>query len=554
MIMDIKLIKSLCFTLLALSLSACNYVYVQAPAGNFLGEGGGAFEKFYGIPYAKPPTGSRRWKPPVTMPFLGEYDARVKKPNCPQGPGMTGVFITSENCLYLNVFRPDYRPTPRPVMVFFHGGGYDIGSGNEMQYEGRRLAERGVILVTINYRLGVLGHLALSELTDEGLANEGVPHSGNYAFLDQVKALEWVQTNIEAFGGDKNNVTIFGESAGGMSVCFHLGSPLSQGLFHKAIIQSGNCEFVTPSLAESENNGQTFAENILGCPPINIFNPFNSTLHCMRSKSVEQIYGTIKAVAPNANVLNMNPIIPFTAISDGYFHDQPTAIDNLITNGDPNVPVIIGVNRDEGTMFHSFSVPEVQTWSQYSAKLDEFYDEPELSQVQALYPASNYSRPINAYADYDGDKVLGCSARWTADTLADQGHKVYFYELGQITNHSMGHIVKLFSGDAGPDLGVFHSHDIAYVFGMPSVVGDAWHAPGRNTMYMIQEFWVNFAKNGVPTSSYATRIGGPSNWPEYDSTNRAYYLLKEPARTDNQLKQAKCDFFEANKDLALFNP
>ena len=555
--MSTQIRKLLYLLLFTFTLTGCNYIHVIAPAGNFLGDGAGAYEKFYGIPYAMPPTGALRWKPPVTRPYLGEYDARYKRPNCPQGPGMTGVFITSENCLFLNIFRPVNRPSPRPVMVFFHGGGYDIGSGSEIQYEGRRLAERGVILVAINYRLGVLGHLSLSELSAEGLANEGVLHSGNYAFLDQVKALEWVQTNISAFGGDPNNVTIFGESAGGMSACFHLGSPLSQGLFHKAIIQSGNCEFVTPSLAESEATGQNFSETIMGCPkafPLGPPTGSGSTLDCMRSKSVSQIYGTIKAAAPNANILNFNPIIPFTAINDGYFHDQPTAIDNLIVNGDPSVPVIIGVNKNEGSMFYSFSVPAIQTNAQFHAKLDELYDEPELTTVKGLYPVENYSKAINAYADFDGDKLLGCSARWTADVLADEGHPVYFYELGQITSHSMDFITKLFTGGTGPDLGVFHSHDIAYVFGMPSVVGDAWHAGGRHTMYMIQEFWTSFAENGVPTSTFADRLGGPTTWPTYDSTTRTYYSLKEAANTSTQLKQAKCDFFEANKDLNFFNP
>ncbi len=546
--MTIRLLKAVCCVLIALSVTSCiNDVHVQAPAGNFMGEGGGSIDKFLGIPYAQAPVGHLRWKPPVTKAHVGNYDASYKRPNCPQGPGMTGVFITSEDCLFINIYRPKNITTPVPVMVFLHGGAFDIGSGSEIQYDGQRLAERGVMVITVNYRLGILGHLALPELTAEGLANEGVEHSGNYALLDQVKALEWVQTNISSFGGDKNNVTLFGESAGAMSTCYHLGSLLSKDLFHKAILQSGNCEFATRSLAVAETNGLDFATDVMGCPEI-------GTLNCMRSKSPGQIKAAILAKRPDASALSFDPILPLFAIRDNYFITEPTVRENVIAHSNISTPVIIGINKNEGSMFHSFSVPSVQTNDQYYAKLDEYYDEPALTDAKALYPAENYAKAINALADIDGDKVLTCPARWTADMLADKGHSVYFFELGQATATGMPVVVNLFTGGKGPDLGVFHSHDIAFVFGMPSVIGDAWHASGRHTMYMTQEFWTNFAKNGTPTSDFAGRLGGPTTWPTYDSTTRTYYSLKEGAATGTQLKQAKCDFMQANLDPYFHDP
>ncbi len=531
-------------------LSACTWEELQTPIGNITGETAGSVKKYLGIPYAKPPIGSLRWKAPVAKGNLGNYDATRKRDGCPQGPGMTGVFFTSEDCLYLDIYTPKNISTPVPVMVFLHGGGYDIGSGGEPQYDGTRLAERGVIVVTVNYRLGILGHLALADLSAEGFDDDGVAHSGNYAFLDQIMALQWVQDNISAFGGDKDNVTLFGESAGAMSTCAHLASPRSQGLFHKAIIQSGSCEFRTRTLAAAETDGQNFAEDVMGCPPQDIW---GSTLTCMRSKSAEQIIATIKAYDPNANVLSLKPILPLLAIDDNYFLTEPTQHANLIANSNTAIPVIIGINRNEGSMFHSFAVPSVQTTNQFHAKLDENYDEPELTTVKNLYPAANYTKAINAYADYDGDRVMACPARWTADTLADLGHNVYFYELGQETTSWMPGLTYVFSQGKGPDLGVFHSHDIAYVFGIPSVLGDAWHSAGRETMFMIQQFWVSFAKTGTPTSATAGALGGPVNWPLYDSTNRTYYSLKKAATASTQLKQAKCDFLEANKDTYFFD-
>src|SRR5271168_2718782 len=216
-------------------------VTVEAPAGHLAGMRKGAVVSFKGIPFARPPIGSLRWRlPEPADAWAGVRDATVFGPTCPQAPtqleSLMGLAVgeqQSEDCLYLNVWTPASDDARRPVMVWIHGGAFVLGAGSHGVYDGTGLAELGAVVVTINYRLGAFGFLAL------GLANEGAPGSGAEGIADQILALDWVRRNIASFGGDPGNVTIFGESAGGMSVAALLASPAARGLFHKAIAQSG---------------------------------------------------------------------------------------------------------------------------------------------------------------------------------------------------------------------------------------------------------------------------------------------------------------------------
>jgi len=234
----------------------------------------GVVNTFTGIPFAAPPIGEKRWLPPQELAkWQKPKPAFLPKPGCIQMSTPNGVFGQSEDCLYLNIWAPA-SPGPHPVMVWIHGGGFVLGSGGEMVYIGDQLArQKDVIIVTLSYRLGFLGHMSLPELS----ADSAYGASGNQAMLDQLAALKWVKNEIAHFGGDANNITLFGQSAGGLSVCQHLASPLSEGLFHKAIIQSGPCgSWKLKSLEVAENMGIEFA-NQVGC------NDPDTRLDCLRS-------------------------------------------------------------------------------------------------------------------------------------------------------------------------------------------------------------------------------------------------------------------------------
>ena len=218
----------------------------------------GQMQAFRGIPYAAAPIGDLRWRPPQAHPgWQGVLDASAFGPHCPQVATPYGTPSTTEDCLFLNVFTPEKtnhgQPHLLPVMFWIHGGGLVVGESDG--YDPTRLVAKGVIVVTINYRLGELGFLAHPALSAESPTGA----SGNYGLMDQQAAMRWVQRNIRAFGGDADNVTIFGESAGGLSVHSELASPLAAGLFHKAIVESGAYSLTQPSLASAQASGTAFA-------------------------------------------------------------------------------------------------------------------------------------------------------------------------------------------------------------------------------------------------------------------------------------------------------
>jgi len=253
---------------------------VATDLGQVRGVSNGATQQFLGIPYAAPPVGDLRWRPPQEPErWNGVRDATSFGPHCPQVATPYGTPSMTEDCLFLNVFTPPKtnqgRPHLLPVMFWIHGGGLVVGESDG--YDPSNLVAQGVVVVTINYRIGELGFLAHSALTAE--SPKGA--SGNYGLLDQQAALRWVRRNIRAFGGDPDNVTIFGQSAGGLSVQSQLASPLAAGLFHKAIVESGAYSLQQPSLAAAEAIGAVFAASA-GCA-------VPSTAACLRSLPVQVI-------------------------------------------------------------------------------------------------------------------------------------------------------------------------------------------------------------------------------------------------------------------------
>src|SRR5215468_3655441 len=295
--------------------------------GAVRGLANGAVKEFLGIPYAAPPVGALRWQPPQpAASWSGVRDATQFAPHCPQSASPFGQASTSEDCLYLNVFTPSHQQAGShfPVMVWIHGGALVTGESND--YDPTALATDGVTVVTINYRLGALGFLAHPALADSS------GQSGDYGLMDQQAALRWVQSNIAAFGGDPQNVTVFGESAGGLSTLSQVASPQASGLFERAIVESGSYNLTQASLAAAEAAGAAFAAKA-GCA--------SQTAACLRSLPVSTILASENTAGytPNLNS-EVLPQTLGTAFSTGAFN---------------RVPIINGTNHDEWRLFVALS-------------------------------------------------------------------------------------------------------------------------------------------------------------------------------------------------------
>ena len=317
---------------------------------------------YKGIPYAAPPVGRLRWRPPQAPEKRTEFLKADKfSAECIQSdsdyPGVTAS-PRSEDCLYLNIWRPK-KSGPFPVMVWIHGGSLTSGSGIVPIYWGDRLAsQKAVVVVTINYRLAWLGFLAHPDLSLEDPKGS----SGNYGLLDQIEALKWVKQNIASFGGDPNNVTIFGESAGGWSVCNLLGSPLAAGLFAKAIIESGGCDMVA-TLDKGYKIGEKFVKEA-GCE-------FRDPIPCLRGKTAEEIQLALKATKEKEKAEKQNEPKKNSSLLEGAASfDWIPHIDNWTLDATPieairsgkfnQAPLLVGTNRDEGKLF-SIAMPGIRS-------------------------------------------------------------------------------------------------------------------------------------------------------------------------------------------------
>ena len=316
---------------------------VQTIYGTLVGKDHAGVHKFLGVPFASPPIGALRWQAPIPPEaWSGKRSAHYYSPPCIQGGFPTDAMGTpSEDCLYLNIWAPK-SPGPHPVMMWIHGGGLIIGSGNATQSEGQVLAaQKDVVVVSINYRLAHLGFLALPEQFNGG---SGII-SGNQGFLDQIAALKWIQDNIQAFNGDPDNVTIFGLSGGAVSSCNLLASPLTDGLLHKAIMQSGHCNMVPPqSLVEGQLKGADFLQKV-GCE--NAPDP----IHCAQGLSVEKIQRAL-GDPPNLTLeIADYPEWPFppAPIIDGHFLPN-NARQLLADSNKQDVSIMIGVSKNEGSL------------------------------------------------------------------------------------------------------------------------------------------------------------------------------------------------------------
>jgi para-nitrobenzyl esterase len=431
---------------------------------------------FEGIPYAAPPMGSLRWQPPQPVePWPNVRNADRYAPACMQnymGPLSTANFgdyeTKSEDCLYLNVWTPAKSADDKlPVLVWIHGGGFFVGSGTERLHHGDHLAAKGVVVVTFNYRLNIFGFFAHPELTRESPNHA----SGNYGLMDQIAALKWVQRNIAAFGGDPSRVTIFGESAGAGAVSCMQASPLTKGLFHGAIGESGG-QFGSfgpggrRGLAEAEATGEKFAKS-LGA----------TSIAQMRAIPSEQL---LRAAANN-------PLGMTGQIADGYV--LPEDVYSIFAKGkQQDVPIIVGSNANEGRTLR-FPPPKLAN--------------PELQrQVDEQYPLDRR------------DEIMGAIMLWTAHTWAhletktgtQKAYEYYFshappFPADQKFEFDVSH------------LGAFHSAEIIYVFDnldIRKARNWPWAPQDYKLADIMSSYWVNFATKGDPNGP------GLPPWPAYN--------------------------------------
>ncbi|MGV0792864.1 carboxylesterase/lipase family protein [Mycolicibacterium sp. XJ1819] len=437
------------------------------------------YRLFAGIPYAAPPVGSLRWRPPEPMPrWSGVRNAVKPGPGCIQGPVGDPDFAkqTDEDCLTLNVWTPPEDGRQRPVMVWIHGGGFTAGAAQI--YNARWLVERGdIVVVTINYRLGALGFLAHPALGPPG-------DVGNYGLADQQAALRWVQQNIAHFGGDPGRVTVAGESAGAISICDHLVAPGSAGLFRAAIIQSGPCQ-AQGTLPTAEDASIAYAAKI-GCE-----DP-RAAADCLRALPADTLrrhvfyyrFAGVDLTGPVSGSAVL-PVDPVTAIDDGRA---------------ARVPVLIGTNRDEFTAFLANLYNEEDFGPEdYPGLLDEAFGAHGPA-VLAQYPLDGHDSVPSAYSAALTDSVFACSSDRVADALAEHA-PVYAYEFNDRTAPKPDSLNEL------PfPAGAAHGLELRYLFDMGGAP-KLNNAQQRLSDEMIR-YWSEFVKTGSPGPDWPALRGG----------------------------------------------
>lgn len=486
---------------------------IEIADGMVQGQIDGGSRSFLGIPFAAPPVGGLRWRPPQpAVPWNGVLEASAISAACAQNESLTTPASDDEDCLYLNVWTPEPAPAePLPVMVWFHGGGNTSGSTGDLIplgvgglfYDGRSLAEsRGVVVVTANYRLNVFGFLSDAALAAE---DSDYPYSGNQALLDQRAALEWVRGNIVAFGGDPDNVTIFGESAGSFDVCYHVASPLSAGLFHRAISQSGGCTTRSMTDVESRQRTEQLVAEV-GCSGA------SDRLACLRAVPVAELLAQSGGFGP--------------AVDGGFLPDQPRTI--FDAGRFNRVPYILGSNADEGTLFF-LGVEPLETEEELRAAVEAQYGD-RAEELLALYPLSQFASPNDVWVRISGDSGLVCGTYDTARRAAAGGADVYLY------NFAWPVLTEIL-----PSLGATHGAEIAFVFGS----AEAPSAEDRAVSEAMQGYWTRFARTGDPNGD------GALLWPLYsDATDQRIQF--EPVQSLlTGFRRAQCEFFWSLYDEAF---
>ena len=481
---------------------------------------------FKGVPFAKPPVGDLRWRAPQAV---DSWEGIRKATNFGSFAWQQGAFIASfmneliegqgwgkvrtvfvksllkiapkpkqdEDCLYLNVRTPSIEPSAKlPVMVWIHGGDHQDGGGAEIFYDSNAISEKGVVLVTINYRLGLMGYFTHPELSQESENKV----SGNYGTLDQIASLEWVRDNITAFGGDPDNVTIFGESAGGESVAHMLSSPLAKGLFHKAILQSpansGQMMHLSTAFLDypsGEDRGIGFAKKA-GVTGDNQL----AQLRQLPAKQLQEV------------ILKAEELGGFYPIIDGYV--LPKSPFEVFQDGEQEqVPILLGSNANEGTLIHAmFPTPLIEfryrpmVANQLPSIFYEVYAE-EAKELLELYPGLE-KRKSKAEKDFLGDDMFGAKARFYAEKIADTKQPAFLYFFNRTPPSSK------------QTAGAFHAAELPFVHGKSVPILPLDEADLKLSATMIN-YWTQFAKTGNPN------VGAQPTWNPFNAAQPQWMVL-----------------------------
>jgi para-nitrobenzyl esterase len=474
------------------TISGQNTTIVKTDAGLISGLQQDNLRVFLGIPFAAPPVGDLRWKPPAQVePWDGVKETIKYSPACPQPAVIDPNLTMSEDCLYLNVWTPAADEKEKlPVMVFLYGGAFGKIAGSMPLYNGTALARKGVIVVTPNYRVGALGFLAHPQLDNESPNNS----SGNYGILDQIAALEWVQNNIEAFGGDPARVTIFGQSAGGESILIHLTSPLSTGLFKQAIVESGT--FWTKgaeidalnSKPDAEQLGKEYAQSLGFSGP--------DAIEQMRRLSYQDL--TNATPWPNSSFQMVNSR-HFEPTIDGWvIPDAPETV--FRQNGEKPVPLIIGNNLNDGTTLASganMTPPEYEAFIR-----NRFGDE--APSVLEKYPASTTAEVQLQLEQIMTDYDFTDAVRFVAGSMAELNQSTYRYLYSYVL--------------PGQPYGAFHGSETMLLFKVPITFDQSTESVSDNLI----DLWTRFAKTGDPNG------GMNVTWPRYTREEDRYLDISDP--------------------------
>lgn len=496
--------------------------------GNRLEVLGHTVDEFRGIPYAQPPLGTLRFKPPQPGgPWEGTLDARSKKTACPQVVYNPKAFVNielTENCLHLNIWSPPERTEDVvPVLAWIHGGGFTHGSSGQDVNNGAVLAaSTGLVVVSFNYRLGFLGFLD----------TQSTEAPGNVGLLDQNMALRWIRENIDQYGGDASKVTIFGDSAGGMSVHGHLISPISKGLFIRACLMSGTLHGrdFAQTANDSISKGNTVAAAV-GCADRhrNLTTNPESIVECLRSRNAFQL---VRAT----NNLFKPKLFPFLpTYPNGFLPVDPSAAvkQGLFNAAD----LLVGVTADEGTTA--------------LRSLPNDVDRLDRKQLERLLRASvfpwlktNFSKPLDvykaeardnvalrrAYADYLSDSIFVCPMHFTAEDHSNRGQSVYTYVFGHLSRKST----------LPSWMGTPHSYDVSYMFGEPLVDLRSYTAQDAHVSQVDMMALSTFATTGVP------QLPGDHSWPKYTSdTPVSVYIAGDNITYVYGIHMEKCDVWKS---------
>ena len=464
---------------------------------------------YKGIPYAASPVGELRWKPPqAVVAWDGVRNGEGVGSACPQlprtgdSPFPEATEPKSEDCLFLNVWTPAVTDTQLPVMVWYHGGSWSRGSGVAFTPDATQLAKKGAVVVTVNYRLGVLGFLAHPELTEES------PHrsSGNYGFLDQIAALEWVQENIATFGGDPRRVTIFGESAGAWTVSILMASPLAKDLFHRGIAESGGRFQPQVHLAEARNglpsaedSGVAFAV-AAGA----------DSLQDLRLMSFEEVLAVPGYNRPKETV-------------DGFV--LPSEVRTAFAEGNYNdVPLIVGSNANESALAGPPGQPE--NLEEYREVVESQYGDL-IEEFDAAYPVVTEADIPKAFS-ISGHRSFNLPMRQLARATAARGRsQTYMYYFSHIPPHPRS-----------SDFGAMHTFEIPYVFNHLAQPDWLYQPYDFELADSMSSYWVNLASTGDPNGD------GLPEWPPFDLSTEPYLEFGDTVATGRRLLKRELDFVE----------